>query len=85
MKMKATSFNAAISNDKKKQTKLMAVNECQNLFLPVVLSMVKYEAPLKNIHIKNIIIGKNSGTAVTTDFNKFKKVMSPKDSIVLYN
>ncbi len=85
MKTKATSFIDAINNDKKKQTKLIAVNECQNLFFPVVFSIKKYDAPVKNIQIKNNIIGKNSGTAVTIDLNKLSKVILPKSSIVLYN
>ena len=81
MKTKSTVFIAAINKDKKKQTKLIAVRECQNLFFPVVFNIVKYDALVKNIQMKNSIVGKNSGTAVTTDLNKLSKVTCPKSSI----
>ena len=59
-------FIDAINNDKMKLTKLIAVSECQNLFLPVVLRIVKYELAVPNKNIKNNVTGKNIGTAVTT-------------------
>ena len=81
MKVKSTSFIAEINKDNRKVTTLIAVKECQNLFFPVVFNIVKYDAPVKNIQTKNNITGKNSGTAVTMDLNKFPSVIAPKSSI----
>lgn len=64
----SASFILAIIKEAMNITKLIPVIDCQNLFLPLVFKIVKYEEAVKNKNDKNNKIGKKSGTANTIDF-----------------